>query len=125
MQFFDNLVALFNMPLSDIYLYAYNPRSINLSSLINVCGTKDKSSAAWVRTVAFYLYSQFLLVSSHGEADTRITNILEQVEPGANPMPIKLVETIISLDNFKTQHRLSGSLLFLQVCNQNLLLFYY
>ena len=62
---------------SDIYLYTYNLGSINLSSLITACGTKDKSSAAWVRIVAFYLYSQFLLVSSHGEANTRIINILE------------------------------------------------
>ena len=41
-------------------------------------------------------------------------------ETGANPTPIILVKTIIGLDNFKEQNRLSGSLLLLQVCNQNL-----
>ena len=51
----------------------------------------------------------------------RIISILEQVEIGANPMPVILPETIIGLDNFKKQNRLSGSLLLLQVCNQNLL----
>ena len=125
MQFPDNLVAFFDMPPSDIYLYAYNPGSINLSSLINVYRNRDKSSVAWVRTVAFCPYSQFLLVSSYGEADTRIISILEQVETIANPMPVILAKTVIGLDNFKTQHHLSGSLLFLQLCNQNLLLFYY
>ena len=117
MPFPDNLVTFFDIPLSDIYLYAYNPGSINLSSLINICGTRDKSSAVWVRTVTLCLYSQFLLVSSHGEADIGIISILEQVETGANPMPIILAETIIELDNFKSQHCLLGSLLFLQVCN--------
>ena len=39
-------------------------------------------------------------------------------------MPIILAETIIGLDNFKEQNRLSGSLLLLQVCNQNPFLFY-
>ena len=35
-------------------------------------------------------------------------------------MPVILVETIIGLDNFKEQNRLSGSLLLLQIYNQNL-----
>ena len=35
-------------------------------------------------------------------------------------MPIILAKTIIGLDNFKEQNRLSSSLLLLQVCNQNL-----
>ena len=35
-------------------------------------------------------------------------------------MPIILAETIIGLDNFKERNRISGSLLLLQVCNQNL-----
>ena len=74
---------------------------MNLSSLITAYETKDRNSAAWIRTVSFCLYAQFLLVSSHGEADTRIISILEQVETGANPMPIILAETIIGLDNFK------------------------
>ena len=35
-------------------------------------------------------------------------------------MPVILAETIIRQDSFKEQNRLSGSLLLLQVCNQNL-----
>ena len=93
---------------------------MNLSSLITACETKDKENPTWIKSVSFCLYAQFLLVFSQGEADTRIINIPEQLETGANPMPVILVETIIGLDNFKEQNRLSGRLLLLQVCNQNL-----
>ena len=79
---------------------------------------------AWVRTVSFCLYAQFLLVSSQGDADMRVISILEQVEIGANPMPTILAETIIGLDNFKEQNRLFGSSLLLQVCNQNLFILF-
>ena len=54
----------------------------------------------------------------------RVISILKQVETGANPMPIILAETIIGLDNFKKENRLSGSLLLLQVCNQNLFILF-
>ena len=40
-------------------------------------------------------------------------------------MPVILAETIIRLDNFKEHNRLSGSLILLQVCNQNLFYFYF
>ena len=93
---------------------------MNLSALITAYETKDKDNPTWIRIVSFCLYAKFLLVSSHGEADTRIISILEQVKIGANPMLVILAETIIGLDNFKEQNRLSGSLLLLQVCNQNL-----
>ena len=96
---------------------------MNLSSLITACETKDKNNPAWIKTVSFCLYAQFLLTASQGDADVRIINIIEQLETGANPMPVILAETIIGLDNFKEQNRLSGSLLLLQVCNQNLFLF--
>ena len=93
---------------------------MNLSSLIIACETKDKNNPAWIKTVSFCLYAQFLLISSQGDVDIRIISIIEQVETGVNPMPIILAETIIGLDSFKEQNRLSGSLLLLQVCNQNL-----
>ena len=99
----------------DIYSSLLPPRLINLSSLITACETKDKNNLAWIKTVSFYLYAQFLLISSQGDADIRIISIIEQVETGANPMPIILAETIIGLDNFIEQNRLSGSLLLLQV----------
>ena len=120
MQLLKKLIAFFDLPSDDIYLYLFPSGTMNLSSLITACETKDKDNPAWVGTIFFCLYTQFLLVSSQGEANTRIISILEQVETGANPMPIILVETIIGLDNFKEQNRLSGSLLLLQVCNQNL-----
>ena len=84
------------------------------------CETRDKNNLAWIITVSFCLCAQFLLISSQGDTDIRIISITEQVETWANPMPIILAETIIGLDSFKEQNRLSGSLLLLQVCNQNL-----
>ena len=101
MQLPNKLIAFFDMPLYHIYLYLFPSGTMNLSSLIIVYEIKDKDNAAWIRTISFYLYAQFLLVSSHGEADTRIISILEQVETGANFMPIILAETIIGLENFK------------------------
>ena len=120
MQLPNKLIAFFDMPLYHIYLYLFPSGTMNLSSLIIVYEIKDKDNAAWIRTISFYLYAQFLLTTSQGDADVRIISIIEQVETGANPMPVILTETIIGLDNFKEQNRLSSSLLLLQVCNQNL-----
>ena len=89
------------MPPYNIYSSLLPSGTMNLSSLITTCATKDKDNPVWIRTVSFYLYAQFLLVSSHREDDTRIINILEQVETGANLMPVILAENIIGLDNFK------------------------
>ena len=86
---------------------------MSLSSLITACKTKDKNNPAWIKTISFCLYAQFLLTASQGDADVRIISIIKQVEIGANPMPIILVETIIGLDDFKKQNRLSDSLLLL------------
>ena len=121
MQIPHRLITFFDMPPDNIYSSLLPSGLLNFSSLITACETKDKNTPAWVRTVSFCLYAQFLLVSSQGDADMRVISILEQVETGANPMPTILAETIIGLDNFKEQNRLSGSLLLLQVCNQNLL----
>ena len=101
MQVPHKLILFFDMSLDDIYSSLLPSRTMNLSSLITVCETKDKNNPAWIRTISFYLYAQFLLSSSHGDADMRIISILEQVKIGANPMPIILAETIIGLDNFK------------------------
>ena len=107
------------MPSNDIYSSLLPSGLMNLFFLIPACEIKDKNNPAWIRTVSFCLYAQFLLTSSQGDADISIVSIIEQVETGANPMPVILVETIIGLDSFKEQNRLSGSLLLLQVCNQN------
>ena len=121
MQIPHRLITFFDMSPDNIYSSLLPSELLNLSSLITACEAKDKNTPAWVRTVSFCLYVQFLLVSPQGDADMRIISILEQVETGANPMPTILAETIIGLDNFKEQNHLSGSLLLLQVCNQNLL----
>ena len=102
MQFLNQLCTFFDMPPNDICCYAHNHETISLSSLITACETKDKNNVTWTRIVSFCLYAQFLLVSSHLDANTRIVSILEQVETGANPMPVILAETIIGLDLFKT-----------------------
>ena len=120
MQIPHKLIAFFDMPPDDIYSSLLPSGTMNLSSLITACETKDKNNPAWTRTVSFCLYAQFLLISSHGDVDIRIISIIEQVETGANPMLVILAETIIGLDSFKEQNRLSGSLFLLQVCNQNL-----
>ena len=65
---------------------------MNFSSLITACKIKNKNNPAWTKTVSFYLYAQFLLTASQGDADIRIISIMEQVEIAANPMPIILAE---------------------------------
>ena len=101
----------------DIYSSLLPFRLMNLPSLITACETKNKNNLAWIKTASFCLYAQFLLISSQGDADIRIISPIEQVETGANPMPVILAETIIGLDNFKELNRFSSSLLLLQVCN--------
>ena len=107
------LISFFDMPPDNIYSSLLPSGSMNLSSLITACETKDKNNRAWIKTVSFCLYAQFLLTASQGDVDVRIISIIEQVETGANHMPVILAETIIRLDNFKEQNRLSGSLLLL------------
>ena len=119
MQIHHKLISFFDMPSDDIYSSLLPSGLMNLPSLITACETKDKNNPTWIRTVSFCLYAQFLLISPQGDADIRIISIIEQVKIGATPMPIILAETIIGLDSFKEQNRLSGSLLLLQVCNQN------
>ena len=108
------------MPPDNMYSSLLPSGLMSLHSLITACETKDKNNLAWIRTVSFYLYAQFLLTASQGDANIRIISIINQLEIGVNPMHIILAETIIGLDSFKEQNRLSGSLLLLQVCNQNL-----
>ena len=120
MQIPHKLISFFDMPPDNIYSSLLPSRLMILSSLITACETKDKNNLAWIKTVSFCLYAQFLLTASQRDVDVRIISIIEQVETRANPMLVILAETIIGLDNFKKQNHLSGSLLLLQVCNQNL-----
>ena len=57
MQLPNKLIAFFDMPLDDIYLYLFPSGTMNLSSLIIACETKDKDNATWIITVSFYLYA--------------------------------------------------------------------
>ena len=125
MQIPHKLIFFFDMLLDNIYSSLLPSKTLNLSAILTACETKDKNTPAWIRTVSFYLYAQFLLVSSKGDADIRIISIIEQAEMGANPMPVILAETIIGLDSFKEENCLSGSLLLLQVCNQNLFFLFF
>ena len=77
MHLSNKLIAFFDMPLDDIYLYLFPSGTMNLYSLITACEIKDKNCASWIRVISFCLYAQFLLVSSHGEANIRIISILE------------------------------------------------
>ena len=95
MQIPHKLISFFDMPPDDIYSSLLPYGSMNLHSLITACETKDKNNPAWIRTVSFCLYAQFLLISPQGDADIRIVSIIEQVETRANSMPVILVETII------------------------------
>ena len=125
MQIPHKLISFFDMPPDNIYSSLLPSGTMNLSSLITAYVTMDKDNPTWIRTISLCLYAQFLLVSSQGDADIRIISIIEQVETRANPMPVILAETIIGLDNFKEQNHLSGSLLLLQVYNQNILFYFY
>ena len=80
MQIPHKLITFFDMSSDDIYSSLLPSGALNLSSLLTACETKDKSNPAWIRTVSFCLYAQFLLTSSHGDANMRIINIIEQVE---------------------------------------------
>ena len=64
MQIPHKLISFFDMPPNDIYLSLLPFGLMNLSSLITACETKDKNNPAWIRTVSFFLYAQFLLISS-------------------------------------------------------------
>ena len=101
MQIPHKLILFFDMPPDNIYSSLLPSRLMNLSLLITTCEIKDKNNPAWIRTISFCLYAQFLLTASQGDADVRIISIIEQVETGANPMPVILAENIIGLDNFK------------------------
>ena len=70
------LITFFHITPNNIYSSLLPSGTMNLSSLITTCETKDKDNPTWIRTVSFYLYAQFLLVSSQGDADIRIISII-------------------------------------------------
>ena len=95
MQIPHRPIAFFDMPPNNIYSSLLPSGLLNLSSLITTCEINDKNTPAWIRTVSFCLYAQYLLVSSQGDADMKVISILEQVETGANPMPASLQKPLL------------------------------
>ena len=86
-----------------------------MSSLLKAVIVTNNTEMYWPRMLAFYIYAQFLLASPSGNCDSKMLNILGQVEAGLNPFPLILVETIIGLDNFSKTRRFSGSPILLEV----------
>ena len=60
MQIPHKLISFFDMPPDNIYSSLLSSGTMNLSSLITACETKDKDNPAWIRTVSFCLYAQFI-----------------------------------------------------------------
>ena len=77
MQIPHKLISFFDMPSDDIYSSLLPSGFMNLSSLITTCETKDKNNLAWIRTVSFCLYAQFVLISPQGDVDIKIISIIE------------------------------------------------
>ena len=77
MQILHKLIIFFDMLSDDIYSSLLPFETMNLSSLITAYESKDKNNPAWIRTVSFFLYAQFLLISSHEDTDIRIISIIE------------------------------------------------
>ena len=73
---------------------------ITMSSLLEAVMVTDNTKSCWLRMLAFCVYAQFLLVSPSSNCDSKMMNILGQVEASLNPFPLILAETIIGLDNF-------------------------
>ena len=93
------MARIFNIPPQSSFQHILG-NGIALSSLLEVVMAMDNTEAYWIQMLAFCIYSQFLLVSPSGDYDSKILNILDQVEGGLNPFPLILAETIADLDSF-------------------------
>jgi len=116
MLFPQDLSALIGLPF-DTCRALVTDDCVPLPSLKPIILQKQKNSLEWKRLVVFYLYAQFLLVSSRIDGDIRIFSLMEQLEERRNPFPLILAETLCGLDNVKngSARRLGGSPLLLQV----------
>ena len=88
---------------------------IAVSFFLEAATAMDNTEAYWIRMLAFCVYAQFLLVSLSGNCDSKMLNVLNQVEAGLNPFPLILAETIVGLDNFSETKRFSESPMLLEV----------
>ena len=64
MHISHKLISFFDMPPDNIYSSLLPYGLMSLSSLITAYETKDKNNPAWIKTVSFFLYAQFLLTAS-------------------------------------------------------------
>ena len=70
------MARIFNFS-SQISLYHISGTEIMMSSLLDSVVVVDKMKVYWPRMLAFYLHSQFLLVSLFGDCDPKILHILD------------------------------------------------
>ena len=108
------MARMFNIPPQSSFQHILG-NGIVMSSILEAVMAMDNTKAYWLRMLALYIYAQFLLVSPSGNCDSKMLNILDQVEGGLNPFPLILAETIIGLDNFSKTRRFSGSPMLLEV----------
>ena len=108
------MARMFNIPPRSSLQHVFR-NEIAMSSLLEAIMVTNNIEAYWLRMLAFYVYAQFLLVSPSGNYESKMLNILDQVEAGLNPFPLILVETIIGLDNFSKTRRFFGSPMLLEV----------
>lgn len=108
------MARMFNLPPQSSLQHILGT-DLLMDSLLEAMTAMDNTEMCRSRMLAFCLYAQFLLVSTSGECDSKILNVLDQVEAGSNPFPLILAETIIGLDNFAERRRFSGSPMLLEV----------
>ena len=86
-----------------------------MSSLLEAVMATNNTEVHWLQMLTFCVYAQFLLISPFDNCDSKILNILGQVEVSLNPFPLILREIVIGLDNFSETRRFSGSPMLLEV----------
>ena len=108
------MARMFNFPSQSSLQHVFG-NEIMMSSLLEDVMATNNTEVHWPQILAFYIYAQFLLVLSSDNCDSKILNILDQVEAGLNPFLLILAKTIIGLDNFSETMRFSGSSMLLEV----------
>ena len=109
-----HMARMFNFPPQSSLQHIFG-NEITISSLLDAVMATNNTKVYWFWMLAFCVYAQFLLVSPSGNYDSKILNILDQVQAGLNPFPLILAETIIGLDNFSKTRRFFGSPMLLEV----------
>ena len=108
------MARMFNIPPQSSFQHILG-NGIAMSSILKAVTAMDNIEAYWLRILAFCIYAQFLLMSPSGNCDSKMMNILDQVEGGSNPFPLILAEIIIGLHNFSETRQFSRSPMLLEV----------